>query len=116
MSLLTTLALVVIPLVKATKRDAREAKLERQLEEVKAERDLWRTECLAVRQRLTEQTIENIHLGQQLDYAKRALSPPEVHGPQYPWRYAWIRPHPATIDWAECTCTPDRAEALKRGE
>ena len=96
MSILSTLALVVIPLVRPKKKNTLEAELERQLTEARAERDLWRAECLAVREKLTNATIENIHLTSALKMQPGS--------------------EPKAIEWADCTCTPDRAEALKRGE
>ena len=85
MSLLTTLALVAAPL--ARPRD-REAELRKRLAAVEAERDLWRAECLTVRQRLTEAVVDNVVLMKQI----AALGP---------------------VEWTECTCVPGRAAALK---
>ena len=85
MSILTTLALVVIPLVK---RKDRVEELEKQLAAVRAERDSWRLEALAAHEKLTSAALEQVRLRQVIELL-------------------------APVEWTVPTCTPDRATALK---
>ena len=84
MSHLSTLPLVGEPIARPKHR---ETELRKRIAALEAERDLWRTECLVVRERLTESVINGVLLANRL----QELAP---------------------VDWDFCTCVPSRAEAL----
>ena len=128
MGILTTLGLVIIPLL----RSADEAK--KRLAAVEAERDLWRAECLAAQQKLTEASIAIVRLEAQLTYWQTACADiplPNQFAPSHQFgqsgyaaqqaiqdQYARYRERALadpSVVWTDCTCVPGRSEALQQG-